>query len=88
MWPRSCCISAMPVSTDVRRCDVPAGDVALEQVVRPHAAAQQLREQLAQHARRRVHAAQQHRLVAERDAGVGQLLARGARLRASAPWGG
>ncbi len=24
MWPRSSCMSAMPVSTDVRRCEVPA----------------------------------------------------------------
>ncbi len=57
------------------------GDVALEEVVRAHAAAQKLGEELAQHAHRRVHAAQEHGLVAERDAGVGQPLARGARQR-------
>jgi hypothetical protein len=65
-----------------RRAQVIGADhrVALEQVVRPHPRAQEAAKQRAQALGRRVDAAQQHRLVADRHAVIDQALARGAGL--------
>src|SRR6185369_1826296 len=54
--------------------------IALKQVVRPHAHLEQSTVERLDRFRIVVDATQQHGLVAERNAGVGQLGARGARL--------
>src|SRR6266545_595170 len=58
----------------------PLGEIALVEVVGPHAPLEQALEQVLQDARRGVHAAQEHGLVLDRDAGIHERLARGARL--------
>jgi len=70
-----------PVSTEVRRCDVPGGDVALEEVVRRTRQAQELREELAQHLHRGVHAAQDTVWLPRGIPASASFFARGARER-------